>query len=127
MASQGSIITRVYTSDAFLPLRDVPVVYTQTQTDGSKKLLTIQMTNSSGLTTPYYIETPEASNSLSPGSPLRPYSQIDIHVSSPGYNSILAEGVQIFPGVETIQGFQLRPILPSDVSSVTLPESTQNL
>lgn len=128
MASQGSVITRVYTSDAYLPLRDAPVVYTQTASDGSSNLLAIRMTDSSGLTEPYYVETPDANASQSPGSTLRPYALINISVSYPGYNAVTAEGVQIFPGIQTIQGFQLRPVPPADHSaSVTLPETSQDL
>ena len=126
--AQGSIITRVYTSDAFLPLRDVPVIYTKIQPDGTQTLLSVQMTDSSGLTAPFFIDAPEVSQSLSPDRTLRPYELINIHVSYPGYNTITAEGVQIFPGVQTIQGFQLRPVSPDEHSiSETYRETTQNL
>lgn len=125
---QGSIITRVYTSDAYLPLPNVPVVYTKTASDGSQTLLAIQRTNSSGLTAPFYIDAPETAESLSPNNTLRPYELINIHVSYPNYNSITAEGVQIFPNIQTIQGFQLRPVSPAEhSSSSTYEESSQNL
>lgn len=109
MASQGTVIARVYTSDAYLPLRGVPVTFTQTLPDGSRRLLAIRTTDSSGLTEPLFVETPDASQSLTPGSVLRPYATVDISTAAPGYGTILAEGVQIFPGVETIQGLQLFP------------------
>lgn len=128
MASQGSIITRVYTSNAYLPLQNVPVIYSQKDSNGVRKLLAVRMTNSSGLTEPFYIETPDTAQSQSPGSTIRPYALIDISVSYPGYNAVTAEGVQIFPGVETIQGMQLRPVAPSEhAASVTVQENTQNL
>lgn len=128
MASEGSIITRVYTSNAFLPLRDVPVIYTQISDTGQQELLAIRMTNSSGLTEPYFVPTPDTEQSLSPGSAIRPYALINISVSVPGYSAITAEGVQIFPGVETIQGLQLRPVPPSEhTSTATIPQSSQNL
>ena len=93
-----------------------------------RKLLAVRMTNSSGLTEPYYIETPDTIQSQSPGSTIRPYALINISVSYPGYNAITAEGVQIFPGVETIQGMQLRPVAPSEhAAGVTVQENTQNL
>ena len=129
MASQGSVIARVYTSDAFLPLRGVPVTFTQNRSDGSKTLLAIRYTNSSGLTEPLYIETPDTSESLSPGAALRPYATVDIQVEYPGYGGILAEGVQIFPNSETIQGLQLRPlpITSTENGSIKIPGSSQNL
>ncbi len=129
MASQGSVIARVYTSDAFLPLRGVPVTFTQSRSDGGKTLLAIRYTNSSGLTEPLYIETPDASESLSPGAALRPYATVDIQVEYPGYGGILAEGVQVFPNSETIQGLQLRPLPVTSIEngSTKIPGSSQNL
>lgn len=128
MASQGSIVTRVYTSDAYIPLRDVPVVYTGISADGRKELLAVRMTNSSGTTEPFYIETPDISSSLTPQDTSQPYTAIDVSVSLPGYTSATAEGVQIFPGIETVQGFQLRPIPASEREPVVIyPEPPQDL
>ena len=126
--AQGSVITRVYTSEAYVPLRDVPVVYTQVGEDGTTSLLAILNTDSSGLTKPFDVQTPEISQSLTPGNILRPYATINISVSAPGYRTVTAEGVQIFPDVQTIQGFQLRPVPQQEHgSAATIPESTQNL
>ena len=128
LTSSGSIITRVYTSDAYIPLRDVPVIYTQTSADGKRKLLAIRMTDSSGLTEPYFVETPDTASSLTPQNTLRPYSIINISVSPPGYSAVTAENVQIFPGVETIQGFQLRPLPATERDPITIyPEPPQDL
>lgn len=86
-------------------------------------------TDSSGLTTPVYVETPDTDQSLSPGLSLKPYATISVQASYPGFQSVQADGVQIFPGVETIQGLQLQPITPaqSDDPTVTLPQGAQNL
>ena len=129
MASQGSVIARVYTSDAYLPLRNVPVVFTQTLPDSKKNVLAIRYTNSSGLTEPLFIETPDTSESLSPGSALKPYATVDIQVEYPGFGGITAEGVQVFPGSETIQGLQLRPlpVTSTENGSTKIPGSSQNL
>lgn len=126
--AQGSIITRVYTSDAYLPLSEVPVIYTQTASNGTKELLSIKMTDSSGLTEPYYISTPDAAASQTPGGILKPYALIDISVAFPGYGAVTAEGVQIFPDIQTIQNLQLRPIPPSQAGTTDfLQEPAQNL
>ena len=128
MASQGSVIARVYTSDAYLPLRNVPVAFTQTNEAGKETLLAVRFTNSSGLTDPVTLETPDASDSLSPGYSPRPYATVNIRASFPGYNSIDAMDVQVFPNVETIQGIQLRPVSPADRDeTIIYPGSTQNL
>ena len=125
---EGSIVTRVYTSDAYLPLHNVPVIYTKTDVNGIQELLSIQTTDTSGLTSPFYIKTPELSQSLTPDKSVQPYELINIFVSYPGYNSAIAENVQIFPDTQTIQGFQLYPVSPSEhTTSETYRESVQNL
>ncbi len=129
LSSQGSVIARVYTSDAYIPLPDAPVIFSSTDADGNRNLLAIRTTNSSGLTSPVYVETPDIDQSLSPGLSLKPYATITIQASYPGFQSIQADGVQVFPGVETIQGLQLQPITPaqSDEPTTILPQSQQNL
>jgi len=125
---QGSIITRVYTSDAYLPLKNAAVIYTKNDNSGSEELLSILWTDSSGLTKPFFLETPDLERSLTPNNELLPYETINIRVSYPGYNAVTALGVQVFPDVQTIQGFHLRPIPPSeDNNSTTIPETRQNL
>ena len=128
LASQGTVIARVYTSDAYLPLQGAPVTFTQTSENGSAQLLAIRLTDSSGLTAPLLIDTPDVSESLTPGMPLRPYAVVDISVSYPDYSSFRAEGVQVFPGIVTIQGLPLNPVTAGERdSSVTVPGSSQNL
>ena len=101
-----------------------------TSKDGSRKLLAVRLTNSSGMTAPLPVETPDASESLSPGLMEKPYAVVNISVEYPGYGGVLAEGVQVFPGVETIQALQLvtLPSLPGEQDlSVLFPGSSQNL
>lgn len=128
MASQGSVIARVYTSDAYIPLRGVPVTFTLVLPDGTRQLLAVRRSDSSGLTEPLPIDTPDVSESLTPGASLRPYATVDISADAPGYGTIEAKGVQIFPGVETIQGLQLRP-RPTSTGSYgeTVENGSQNL
>ena len=128
MSSQGSVITKVYTSDALLPLRGVPVTYFQQGENGAKRLLATRVTGSSGSTAPLYVETPDAARSLTPGSALRPYAALNISVSYPGYDTVVMEDVQVFPGVQTIQGLQLRPTAEGETpQSFTVKEPFQDL
>jgi len=128
LASQGSVVARVYTSDAYIPLPDIPVSFFITAPDGSSRLLTVVRTNSSGLTPPVAVQTPDLSASLSPSTGVVPYTPIEIRADVPGYGSIRAEGVQIFPGVETVQGLRFFPKagnMPD--STVLIKEPPQNL
>ena len=114
MPSFGSVIARVYTSSAYLPLAGIPVIFTQLLPDGSRDLLAVRMTDSSGLTTPLLIETPDISESLTPGALEQPFSTLEISAAA--------------PGIETIQGIQLRPTATGEENaSILFPGSSQNL
>ncbi len=123
MPSQGSVIARVYTSDAYIPLADVPVTFSRVLPDGSREVLAVRRTNSSGLTEPLLVDTPDTNESLQPDPVLKPYATIEIRAERPGYGRIEALGVQIFPGVETIQGLQLQP----NRADISIDASSQNL
>ena len=126
MDAKGSVIARVYTSEAYLPLPNAPVTFSRSDPDGTKQLIALRFTDSSGITEPIYLDTPDLSESLSPGNSQFPYTTVDIQASYPGYRSITFLGVQVFPGVETIQGIQLLPVSEPD-NPITVPGSTQNL
>jgi len=127
MSSQGSVIARVYTSDAYIPLSDVPVIFSIRQ-ETEQQLLAIRFTDHSGLTAPVIVETPDRSDSQSPGAVKKPFALIDLTAGMPGYNRVTARDVQIFPRVETIQDLQLQPVSSDDgKTDVILQENEQNL
>lgn len=109
LASEGSIIVKVYTSNAYIPLADVPVSFFMTNENGKRDLFAFRFTDSSGLTKPLSVPAPDAVQSQSPGNTILPYNSVDIVVTAPGFRSAGANNVQIFAGVETIQEFQLMP------------------
>lgn len=128
MSSQGSVIARVYTSDAYIPLSGVQVSFSQTNASGVRHLLALRVTDSSGLTDPVYVETPDTAASLSPGSDQKPYTTLEIATSLPGFSSVLAQNVQVFPGIETVQDLQLQPVPAADRDrSDTYRGNAQNL
>lgn len=124
MSSQGFVIARVYTSDAYIPLVGIPVTFTLVESGGRRQLLATRTTDENGLTTPVTVTTPDVSQSLIPGQSSKPYATLDIAAAAPGYGSALIRGVQIFPGVETVQGLQLRP---SPAYNETVNSGSQNL
>ena len=129
MSSQGSVIARVYTSNAYIPLPNAPVTFLQAEGENRNQLLAFRYTNSSGLTDPVYVSTPDAAQSQSPGLSAAPFTVVDILVSYPGFRSVRAEDVQIFPNIETIQDIQLEPesgIATEDLQIIR-PQLQQNL
>lgn len=107
---KGRLMVQVYTSRAKLPVVDATVVVTQRGEGGKYKLLSVQATDSSGMTQPISIPTPLIGESTHPGAQLPPFAICDVWAEHPGYAMLLVEGVQIFDGVETLQDMELEPL-----------------
>ncbi len=112
MVSEGTLTVRVYTSQAQIPVPGATVVVTQKGRQGKQELRSIQITDSSGLIKPIRIPTPPAGESTSPeganGTP--PFALCTVWAEHPGFAMLEVEGVQIFPGVETMQTMELLPL-----------------
>ena len=80
---KGRLVVRVYTSRAELPIVDATVVVTQRNQDGKYKLLSVQATNSSGMTQPITIPTPLLGESTHPGAQLPPLPSVTCGQSTP--------------------------------------------
>ena len=107
----GTLLVQVYTSRAELPVRDATVVVIRRAPSGKYELISIQSTDSSGMTKPIAVETPPLLESTEPNNiPGPPFAQCDIWAEHPNYAMLLVEGVQVFPGVETIQSMDLCPL-----------------
>ena len=112
MQSTGTLTVRVYTSQAQIPLKGATVVATAPGEGGKRKLLTVQSTNSSGTICPVRVDTPTVGESAFPhaaGAPV-PFAVCDVWAEHPGYGLLHMEGVQIFPGVETVQNIEMVPL-----------------
>ena len=129
LSAQGSVIVRVFTSDAYIPIPNAPVVFTQVKPNGTQSLLAVRLTDLSGLTSAVMIDTPNESQSQTPGLSANPYALLNITVSYPGYQSVLAEDVEVFSGVETIQNIRMIPETASEFGTFlpSPPQSSQNL
>jgi len=115
----GILRVQVYTSRAELPVQDASVVVIRRLPSGRYDLLSIQSTDSSGMIQPIEIRTPPLLESTEPNNiPETPFTQCDIWAEHPSFAMLLVEGVQIFPGVETIQNMELSP-LSLDGTSLT--------
>ena len=115
MPDIGSLVVRVYTSQAQIPLEGATVVVASPcpQQKGKFNLFSVQMTDSSGQIRPVILETPGPEESTSPnGASLgeEPFAQCCVWAEHPGFAMLQMEGVQVFPGVETLQEMELMPL-----------------
>ena len=112
MSEQGTLRIRVYTSIAQIPVEGATVVVTGKGTKGKRRLISVQVTNQSGMVRPIMLDTPDTGESTAPagqGEP-RSYASCNIWAEHPGYAMLQVENVQVFPGVETVQDMELIPL-----------------
>ena len=102
-------MTRVFTSRGQLPVEDAAVSIVQHGADGRDHLLNIQTSDRSGNTLPTVIDTPDAQNTQAPDRPTG-FALCDIWVERAGYQLLLVQNVQIFPGIASIQDLPLIPL-----------------
>lgn len=114
MAAQGTIVVRVFTSRAMLPIQGATVTMHRRLSSGASELLAVRLTNYDGLTAPVFVEAPEENGALLNENGQKPYSVVDLTVEYLGYDRIVVENAQIFAGIRTIQDFMLipTPMLP---------------
>ena len=108
MQDSGRLIFRVFTSDAQLPVEGATVLVRGQQSPG--RLLGIRVTNSSGETDPVVVETPGAYLSQSPEQSIQPWTGLNVIVEHPDFERVTLQGLQVFPGVETVQTIRLIPL-----------------
>ena len=109
MEAVGTILTRVFTSRAEIPVSGATVAFTQRGKEGRHILLAVRTTDGSGRTAPVQVATPDASASENPGT-VEPFAVCDIWAESPGYELLVVENVQVFPGPQTLQELELFPL-----------------
>ena len=109
MPQTGSLVVRVFTSQAQLPVSGATVIISSPGEDDRRKVLSIQITDESGGTRPVTLEAPDLSHSESPGG-TAPFSDNSLVVEHPEYYLATFEKLQVFPGVETVQNVPLVPL-----------------
>ena len=109
MASSGTIIAHVFTSRAQLPVSGALVALLQPNSGGKPTLLALRVTDESGFTSPVRLPTPDLSQGTSPGGET-PYALVTLWCEAPGYGYQVVEGIEVYPGVETVQDVELVPL-----------------
>ena len=93
---QGSVLVRVYTSRAQIPVPDASVTLTRPTQDGRSDLIALRVTDESGLIQPISIPAPAAARSTHPG-PEHPYATCDIQVEHPDFRCCVSKMCKFFP------------------------------
>ena len=86
MDAQGTVVVRLSTSSARIPLQGATVTITKRLPDGNAQLLAVRVTNFDGLTDPVAIETPPMAESRSYQNTSVPYAVIDIRAEHSGFD-----------------------------------------
>jgi len=109
MDAHGIVVAQVFTSEARIPIENAVVLITKKLPGSGRRLIAFRMTDAEGFTSPAAVTTPppEDSQSEPGGSP--PFVTVDLLAEKPGYDRVLVEDAQVFPGVETLQEFMLVP------------------
>ena len=110
MEDIGTLRVRVYTSRAQIPVAGATVAVTGAGEEGKIRLWSVQTTDRNGEVKTISIPTPSPSASTAPGNGAQASTFCDVWAEAPGFAVLLVEGVQIFPGVETLQGMELTPL-----------------
>lgn len=103
---KGKLQINVTSTLGYLPVTDAKV--TVTLSGQPDKIIEQLDTNISGQTVKIELPAPALDYSLEP-SEIQPYADYDIAVTAPGYESVLVEGVQVLPDVESYQPVSMTP------------------
>lgn len=107
MASTGSIQFRVYTSNANIPIEGATIVIEQQDPPG--ELLGVLVTDESGQTPPLVLPAKDVSLGQAPENEIEPWVGLRVIIDHPEFERVVLNGVQLFPGILTIQNVQMLP------------------
>lgn len=115
MTEQSSLVVRVFTSRAQIPVPGASVAVTYPASSGMHSLIALRQTDESGRIPLLTLPAPPRDDSQHPGDP-RPFSVCDVWVEHPGFTMVHLEHMQLFAGITTVQ----------DVALLPLPEQPEN-
>ncbi len=82
-------------------------------------------TDNSGQTDFIELAAPPIEYSLEPDQPVQPYSEYNLTVSAPGYETLEISGTQILPDVRSLQNIALTPTSPRETTDdIVIPAHT---
>lgn len=111
MARSGKLGVQVFASRAQIPVEGATVAITQKAANGKQRVLSLQETDRNGSIRPITVPTPDTAQSTSPNGGAEPFVRCDIWVEHEGYEVMLIEDVQVFPGEVSLQQVELSPLV----------------
>lgn len=108
MPSTGYIRVQAVTSRAEIPVEGATVTIATTLPDGTRRLLSLQRTDESGMIEPVAVSTPDVEESLSPDQQ-KGWTDVTVTVSQRDYETVRINTVQVFPGITTTQEVVMVP------------------
>lgn len=125
----GTLQINVFSQNALIPISNATV--TVTNEPGNTTVREQVTTDSSGQTQTLTLPTPPLEYSMIPQGQ-QPYSQYDLTISAPGYETTYITGTQLLANEKAIQNVRLVP-LPENISEnesptqdITIPAHTLN-
>lgn len=121
----GKLFITVNSSLNSFPISDATVTISITGEDNGSQALEQLTTDTSGQTEEVTLGTPPLEYSMTPGEP-RPYTEYNITVSAPGYETQTIEGTEILPDATAIQNVRLRPLSEEEgaPADIMIPDHT---
>ena len=107
----GTIIARVYTSEATIPIIGASVTVYSVNENNQREIVGVRTTDANGLTDAITVNTPNKAESENPNNnQTAPFAICNIKVDHPRFESVLIKNVQIFSGVQTLQNVVMIPL-----------------
>ena len=118
----GNLTINVTSSQGLLPIQNASI--TISLTGAPENILETATTNASGQAQNISLPTPSPNYSAEPGQPM-PYSEYNITVTAPGYESVTVSGTELLPDVTAVQPISMRPVDLGGVESpIVIPDHT---
>lgn len=112
--SKGKLKISLSAASGALPIAGAAVQIKKIDGDGTRTLLYLLKTDSSGKTQTVALAAPSAALSASPAQIGKSYTVYEVEIFKEEYYPMIAQNVAVFPGVTSLQPFTLQPVTVQD-------------
>ena len=124
--TQGELIVNVFDENIAQPLSEVKVDVYGVDKDGTEKQIESLVTDMSGQTEKITLNAPNVELSLEPQELIRPFSLYNLKISSPYFDPVKVNGIEIFDQTTAIQNINMqeRRLLDNMAEIINIQENT---